>query len=63
MTKQNYENADIFCLRQEGIETKVTEHHESETEDPTRVSSSFVKQHKALKRYYLIATITHIHNN
>jgi len=36
MTEQNKENADIFRLREEGIETKVvTEHRESETEEPT----------------------------
>jgi len=37
MTEQNLENAYMFRLRREGIETKVvTEHRESETEDPTR---------------------------
>jgi len=41
-----------FRLRREGIETKVvTEHRESETEDPTRVSSSYAKQHKTLYNF------------
>jgi len=41
---------DVYTFRliREGIGAKVAiEHRESETEDPTRVLSSFAMQHKA----------------
>jgi len=49
MTERNKENADIFRLRREGIATKVlTEHRDSETEDPNDIEQPFSISHRNL---------------